>query len=125
MKGKIISRILIVLLAAVMVLPLFATATSVDASAEIDTTYRDRIEHVIINQGRTPAEQDDYNSLKWQLSIESDISYIRNYVEEQEIYLQKHPVPHSAGRASGVSNGRLRQRGAADRRLRRLRFPTL
>ena len=84
MKGKIIGKILIILLAIVMMLPLSVFASSASEAPEIDTTIRDRIDHIIVNQGRTPGEQADYDSLKWQMQLESDFSYIRNYVEEQE-----------------------------------------
>lgn len=84
MKGKIIGKILVILLAIVMVLPLSAFVVSAEESPTIDTTIRDRIDHIIVNQGRTPTEQADYDSLKWQMQLESDISSIRNYVDEQE-----------------------------------------
>lgn len=84
MKGKIIGKILVILLAIVMVLPLSAFVVSAEESPAVDTTIRDRIDHIIVNQGRTPTEQADYDSMKWQMQLESDISYIRNYVDEQE-----------------------------------------
>lgn len=84
MKGKIIGKILIILLAIMMVLPLSAFTAVAAESPAVDTTIRDRIDHIIVNQGRTPSEQADYDSLKWQMQLESDISYIRNYVDEQE-----------------------------------------
>ena len=84
MKGKIIGKILIILLAIMMVLPLSAFTAAAAESPAVDTTIRDRIDHIIVNQGRTPTEQADYDSLKWQMQLESDISYIRNYVDEQE-----------------------------------------
>ena len=82
MKGKIIGKILIILLAIVMVLPLSAFA----ASAEETPNTNNVPEYIqdIYRNGRTPEAQADYNGLKWQLQLESDISYVRNYVEEQE-----------------------------------------
>ena len=76
MKGKTIGKILVILLAIMMVLPLSAFTAAAAESPAIDTTIRDRIDHIIVNQGRTPTEQADYDSLKWQMQLESDISYI-------------------------------------------------
>ena len=76
MKRKIISRILIVLLAAIMVLPLFANATSVDASSAVDTAWRDYIDHTIVNQGRSPAGQANYKKLKSQIRTEQFRAYL-------------------------------------------------
>lgn len=82
MKGKIIGKILVILLAIVMVLPLSAFAASAEETP--DTNAVPEYIQDIYRNGRTPEAQADYNGLKWQLQLESDISYVSNYVKEQE-----------------------------------------
>ena len=82
MKGKIIGKILIILLAIVMVLPLSTFAASAEEAS--NTNNVPGYIQDIYNNGRTPSEQAEYNALKWQLQLESDISYVSAYVKEQE-----------------------------------------
>lgn len=80
MKGKIIGKILIIFLAIVMVLPLSAFVASAEETPNTNAVP-EYIEDIYRN-GRTPEAQAGYD--KWQMQLESDISYIRNYVDEQE-----------------------------------------
>lgn len=89
MKGKIISSVLVIFLAIMMLIPLSTLSVFAKEPDNIDTTIRDRIDNIIINQQRTPSEQAEYNALKWQFQLESDISYVSNYVKEQEKLAEK------------------------------------
>ena len=82
MKGKTISKILVVLLAIMMLLPLSEVVASAEEVSNTNTVP-EYIQEIYRN-GRTPEQQADYDSLKWQMQLESDIGYIRNYVKEQE-----------------------------------------
>jgi len=83
MKGKIIGKILVILLAIVVLLPLSAFVVSAAEETPNTNAVPEYIQDIYRN-GRTPEAQADYNGLKWQLQLESDISYVSNYVKEQE-----------------------------------------
>ncbi len=77
MKGKTFFKISIVLLTVVIMLSLSAVAVFAEETGRIDTTVQDRINNIVVNQGRSPSQQADYLGLRRQMQLESDLSYIR------------------------------------------------
>ncbi len=88
MKGKFVSKILIVFLMFVVVLPLFVVSVAAENKPTVDTTIRDRIDQQIINLGRTPAEQADkeglYRLLKMQ-DTQSKVDEVYNKVVSDKL----------------------------------------
>ena len=81
MKGKIIGKILIILLAIVMVLPLSAFA----ASAE-DSSYNNAATALVedvLRSGRTPSEQAEYEEFTRLLKMKEDSSRIDKMFEKK------------------------------------------
>ena len=82
MKGRLINKILVILLAIVMVLSL-SVAAFAEESPAIDTTIRDRIDHIIVNQGRAPSEQAEYEEFTRLLKMKEDSSRINKMFEKK------------------------------------------
>ena len=83
MDKKIILRVITVILILVMLVPcmiLIASATDEKNVPEwVNEIYRG---------GRTPEEQAEYDSLKWQMYWETETSYVRGYMDEIDKHIK-------------------------------------
>ena len=90
MKGKIISKIFVILLAMVIMLPLSAFVVSAAEPTETNAVP-DYIQN-IYNQGRTPEEQAEYDELVRLMKMKEDSSRVDAMFKEKKKGLSKDQI---------------------------------